>query len=103
MKPVRLAQEAIDELAAAAEWYDARRGGLGDRFLDEVDLVASAIGSRPASFPQLLDTAPDLKIRRALLPQFPYALVFLELKNEVRIIAIAHLKREPNYWLNRAR
>jgi plasmid stabilization system protein ParE len=103
MKPLRLAPEALDELMAAAEWYDVRRGGLGDRFLDEVGFVLQAIESRPASFPQLADTTPDLEIRRALLPRFPYALVFLELTDEIRIVAVAHAKREPNYWLNRVR
>ena len=103
MKPLRIAREALDELSAAAEWYDARRYGLGDRFLGEVQVVAEAIRSRPASFPQLAETLTDLAIRRALLPRFPYALVFLELQEEIRIIAAAHTKRDSRYWLDRLR
>ena len=48
-----------------------------------------------------MKTAADLVIRRALLPRFPYALGFLELQTEIRILAIAHAKRHPDYWLNR--
>jgi hypothetical protein len=43
----------------------------------------------------------NLAIRRVLLSKFPYAVLFLELADDIRIIAIAHLKREPEYWLNR--
>ncbi len=45
--------------------------------------------------------AVDLEVRRALLPRFPYALVFLELQTEIRVLAVAHAKRHPDYWLNR--
>jgi plasmid stabilization system protein ParE len=39
---------------------------------------------------------PDLALTR-----FPYALVFLELETEIRVLAVAHAKRHPDYWLNR--
>jgi plasmid stabilization system protein ParE len=59
------------------------------------------IATRPASFPRLLDMPPDLEIRRTLLPRFPYAVVFIELGGEVRVLAVAHAKRQPGYWLDR--
>ena len=101
VKPVRLSTEAADELEKSADWYGARGEGLAVGFLEEFERVASLIGSRPASFPRLHDVAPELEIRRALLPRFPYALVFLDLGPEVRIIAVAHAKRRPGYWLHR--
>ena len=69
--------------------------------LEEVDLARHAVGSRPLSFPRLASTAADLDIRRALLPRFPYALLFLQLETEIRVLAVAHPKRHPDYWLNR--
>lgn len=54
-----------------------------------------------AEFPRFLDMPPDLDIRRTLLPRFPYAVVFIELGGEVRILAVAHTKRQPGYWLDR--
>ena len=101
MKLVSLSPEAVLELAEAASWYETRQPGLAIRFLQEIDQAQQAIQSRPLSFARLANTAVDLVVRRALLPRFPYALVFLELQTEIRVLAIAHTKRHPDYWLNR--
>ena len=101
MKPVGLSPEAVLELIEAAAWYETRQPGLAIRFLQEIDQAQQAIQSRPKSFLQLANMAVDLEVRRALLPRFPYALVFLELQTEIRELAVAHAKRHPDYWLNR--
>jgi len=44
-----------------------------------------------------------LEVRRALMSVFPYALIFLELKREIRVIAVAHTSRRPGYWIYRVR
>jgi plasmid stabilization system protein ParE len=101
VKVVRLSPEAIDEVVEAAAWYRARRPGLESEFLAEVDRVLPLIGDSPAAFPRLLDVPEDLVIRRALLPRFPYALIFMDLVEHVRVLAVAHAKRRPGYWLDR--
>lgn len=101
MKSVSLSPEAVQELSEAVSWYETRQPGLAIRFLQEIDQAQQAIQSRPQSFPRLANMAVDLAIRRALLPRFPYALVFFELPTEIRVLAIAHAKRHPDYWLNR--
>ena len=101
MKIVRLAPEALVEVEEAAGWYESRRSGLAAEFLDEFERMLPVLAERPRSFPRLLDPAPELELRRALLPRFPYALVFLELPEEIRIVAVAHVRRRPGYWLNR--
>jgi len=101
VKPVRLSVEAVEELAEAATWYDARQRGLGAKFIDEFERALVSIGSRPASFPRLRDVSPDMGIRRIMLARFPYGLVFLELDVEIRVLAVAHAKRDPGFWLNR--
>ena len=103
MTEVRFSPEALDELTEAAAWYEARRRGLGSELLDEVGSVLSRIGASPEAFPRLLDVSEDLEIRRSLLPRFPYALVFISLEVDIRIIALAHTKRRPGYWLARVR
>jgi len=40
-------------------------------------------------------------IRRALLPRFPYAVIFMDLGEHIRVLAVAHAKRRPGYWLGR--
>lgn len=101
MKVVRLSPEAVDELVEAAVWYRARQPGLELEFLAEVDRVLPLIRNSPASFPRLLDVPEDLVIRRALLPRFPYAVIFMDLGTQVRVLAVAHAKRRPGYWLDR--
>ena len=101
MSALRLSPEAVDELAEAAEWYRTQWPGLEMEFLTEVRRVLPLIETSPASFPRLLDLPADLVIRRALLPRFPYAVVFMDLGMGVRVLAVAHGKRRPGYWLNR--
>jgi hypothetical protein len=89
------------ELAEAAAWYEAQQLGLGSRLLDQVEQLLPALVSRPEAFPRLLDTAPELEIRRALLPRFPFGLVFMWVDRELRVLAVAHARRRPGYWLDR--
>jgi toxin ParE1/3/4 len=98
---VRLSPEAVDELAEAAAWYRDRRPGLEVEFLAEFERVLPLIQNSPASFSRVLDLPADLVIRRALLPRFPYAVVFMDLGAEIRVLAVAHARRRPGYWLNR--
>ncbi len=88
-------------MAQAAAWYDAHQPGLGSRLLDEVEQLLPVLGSRPGAFPRLIDTLPELELRRALLPRFPFGVVFLQLSEEIRVVAVAHARREPGYWLHR--
>jgi toxin ParE1/3/4 len=101
MKPARLTPAANREIAEAAEWYEARQAGLSDRFFDEIDNALALIQRHPAAFSLLPDLPLDLCVRRALLDRFPYCLIFLELRSEIRVIAVSHLKRRPDYWLSR--
>jgi len=86
--------EASDELLAAAVWYDDQHEGLGGEFLGAVDAVLLRVAEEPMSF--MRDRA-----RRALVPRFPYAIVFVMHDGEVRIVACAHTKRLPGYWTRR--
>jgi hypothetical protein len=47
---VRFAPEVPDELAEAVVWYEAKRQGLGEEFLDEIRATLPLLGSRPRSF-----------------------------------------------------
>jgi len=66
-----------------------------------MEQLLPALGARPNSFARLIDTAPELGLRRALLPHFPFGIVFLQTAEEIRIVAVAHAKRQPEYWLHR--
>ncbi len=103
MTHIQFAPEVPDELADAVLWYEAKKQGLGGEFLADVEATLPLVEGRPRAFPRLQDVRPGLEIRRALLARFPYALVFLVHEEEVRVLAVAHTKRRPGYWLSRVR
>ena len=57
-----------------------------------IDLVLASPRRWPAS---------DLDTRKFVLRRFPYAVIYHERKSVVRILAIAHGRRQPGYWKNR--
>ena len=101
MKPLEVAPEALDEMFEASAWYDDCRDGLSREFLDEAEGVFERICASPKAFPRLMNAPEHLGHRRAVLKRFPYSLVFMELETTIRIIAVAHMKREPGYWSDR--
>jgi plasmid stabilization system protein ParE len=44
---------------------------------------------------------PDRPYRRASLSRFPYVIFFRADAEVVQVVAIAHAKRRPGYWLER--
>lgn len=101
MKPVRFEVQAKREFVEAVAWYEANQPGLADRFLDELERQLTKIRQHPLSFPILRDVPRELEVRRALLKRFPYGLMFVDLETEIQILALAHNRRQPGYWLNR--
>ena len=64
--------------------------------MTELDLAMARIEEAPRRWPPYLaDT------RRYLLRRFPFFVVFREVDDRVQIVAIAHAKRRPGYWLGR--
>jgi hypothetical protein len=45
----------------------------------------------------------DLPVRRRAVTRFPYHVVYLETGTEIRILAISHDRRKPDYWKDRVR
>lgn len=93
-----LEPEALDEVAAAAAWYDDQRTGLGEDLVAALDDVLERIEREPESFPR---DRFDERTRRAHLARFPYAAIFVVHQGEVRVIAFCHAKRRPGYWRGR--
>jgi plasmid stabilization system protein ParE len=87
-------QDALD----AAIWYEQRRPGLGDEFLDEVDRAVRA----------LTDSALHHRIRFADVRWTPihrfkfYGIYYTIREEEVWILAIFHGRRHPRRLQKRA-
>jgi toxin ParE1/3/4 len=84
------------ELDAAMDFYDQQRTGLGDEFLDEVERAIALLTENT----KLGRGLPE-NHRFFLLFQFPFRLVYALEDSGIRIIAVAHQKRRPDYWRGR--
>jgi hypothetical protein len=98
-----LHREAEEEMHAAAARYEDRVPGLGLDFLDEVERAMVWVCQHPPASPPWPDVPAELGIRRKLLDRFPFGLPYLQLDGRIVFLAVAHLSREPAYWLDRAR
>ena len=87
---------ARDELAEAVAYYDGQGAALGDEFLREVKRTVTRIRDFPEAWPML-----SRRSRRCRVTRFPYGLVYQVTPSEIRVLAVAHLRRRPRYWRRR--
>ena len=102
-KPLRTEEEAEDELSEAIRHYEERRAGLGEDFLAAVDKALARIVRLPGSGAPLPQVPLELGVRRIPVEGFPYRVVYLDTPEAIRILAFAHIRRRPGYWLPRLR
>lgn len=96
MYPVRLREEADQDLAEAATWYEMHRLGLGQEFLDEATRTIHAISENPLRYPVMWR-----QTHRALMRRFPFGIYFRVSGDLVLIVAVLHGSRHPRYWRKR--
>lgn len=103
MLRIELHPEASQEVRTAVDWYEERRAGLGAEFFTELRNGLAAIATSPHTFPPWPDArARTLGIRRAVMKRFPFVVPYMVLDERVFVLAIAHARRHPSYWLRRA-
>lgn len=101
-RDVRYHPEALAELRADVAWYEGRDTELGDCLEAAVDDVIKTILEWPDSgaiWPGW-NSIPVARSRR--VTGFPYRLVYVSQASELVVIALAHDKRLPGYWRERA-
>jgi toxin ParE2 len=93
---IRLLEPALAELDEAIAWYAEQVPRLDQKFLDEIEQARRRIVEYPYAWHALGDG-----IRRFRLWRFPYGLIYAVEAEEIVVIAVAHLHREPTYWRSR--
>ena len=88
--------EAVHEIEDAFDWYLDRSLRAAESFLREIDRAASLIATSPQVWPRY-----ESGTRRYVLPKFPYSLIYRARDDRIEIVAVAHHKRRPRYWLGR--
>ena len=99
MNRLRVLPEAEHELTEAAGWYESKRRGLGVELIAVVDRAFDAIREAP------LACAPwhaDKPYRAMVLARFPYVVFFRLEEDVIEIVAVAHARRRPGYWVGRS-
>ncbi|TWJ17548.1 type II toxin-antitoxin system RelE/ParE family toxin [Geobacter argillaceus] len=93
MKQVTFHEDARAELAEASHYYEDCISGLGQALIDDVEKTASEILAHPKACKLI-----SKNLRRKVLRRFPYSLIYVVETDRVRIMAVAHHKRRPEYW-----
>ena len=93
---ITLLEPAQIELDETVEYYNYESYGLGDAFLKEFLTVLDRI----CEFPEAWQPCSK-RTRRCQTRRFPYGIIYQIREQEILIIAVANLHREPDYWTNR--
>jgi plasmid stabilization system protein ParE len=93
---IRFLEIAQIELDEAIEYYNYETPGLGEEFLAEVLNALDRIGEFPEAWHPC-----SKRTRRCQTRRFPYGIIYQTRKEEILVIAIANLHRNPGYWKDR--
>lgn len=74
---------------------------MGTAFLTAVDIAITELGRWPDAGVALESLTIDPPLRRVPVRRFPYHVVYLLTDHAVRILAVAHDRRRPDYWQHR--
>lgn len=99
MKRYRFHPEARVEVRSAASWYRERSSEAARGFTVEITDGIRSIRQHPAAWP----VWHRADVRRRVLRRYPYSIFYIVEGAEVVIVAVAHHKRRPGYWLPRLR
>lgn len=80
-------------------YLEQQQPGLGRRYLAEVEAAIARACTGSVKYP--IAQAPDL--RRIFVHGFPFTILFREVDGMIRILAVAHYRRRPRYWVGRVR
>ena len=100
---VRILDEAAEEAAEAAAWYELQHPGLGAEFERAVDAALDLLEEEIVPLTTMPGVAGKQGAKRLILRRFPYDVVVREGIGEFVVVAFAHQSRRPGYWRVRLR
>ena len=93
---ISFVDEAQLELLDAISFYEQARPGLGRRFKDELDLRLQRLRDHPEAC-----QVRKGGYRRLNLTVFPYYIPYILRAETLWVLAVAHSRRKPEYWIER--
>jgi plasmid stabilization system protein ParE len=88
--------EAEQEFRDAVRYHERESPGRGAEFAAEVRVTTEWIVRHPSWGPPFLAGT-----RRKTLRGFPYSIIYLQGPGSIDVVAVAHQRRDPGYWLDR--
>jgi plasmid stabilization system protein ParE len=88
---------AESEHLETVAYYESKRSGLGAMYLTEFEHILAGICDAPQRYP--IEIKPDIQRRR--MKKFPFTILFRALSGSIQILAVAHHRQRPIYWLGK--
>jgi toxin ParE1/3/4 len=96
VKRARFVAPAREEFLAEVAYYNQSQAGQGARFAAAVEEATA----RALTFP--LSGSPSApNIRRVIVKDFPFSIVYRPEAEGIVVFAVAHHARLPGYWRSR--
>jgi toxin ParE1/3/4 len=96
-KGLTLRKDAEKDLQAAFFYYQSCRQGLGHEFLLCVEMALEEICRNLIHYRQVYRD-----IHRVTLHRFPYAVYFICRDEKIIVLAVMHIRRDPDRWQARS-
>lgn len=85
------------EYLESIAYFELKRPGLGALFLTEFEKLMALVCETPRRY--RVERQPDVRLIR--MDRFPYSVLYRETSGNVQVLAVAHHRRRPNYWLGK--
>ena len=96
MPNIRFLPAADEDYQEAYVWYRNRSERAAARFEAEIQRAVNSIADAPDRWP-----ISDKRHRHYTLKRYPFYVVYRWDNDCILIVAVAHVKRKPNYWVGR--
>ena len=93
---IRFLSVALTEVNDAVSYYEELEQGLGTRFYVEVRACIENIRNHPKAWARI-----SSRTRRCRTKTFPYGIIYQIRRDEILVVAVASLRRRPEYWKDR--
>ena len=93
-----LSPTAHDDEYDACKWYEKQLKGLGEEFLQELEIAYRKISLHP-TYNGYIDGKKIL--RDYTLPRFPFSIIYRIVDETVQVITVHHFKKHPSKMYGR--
>jgi toxin ParE1/3/4 len=102
LKRLKIVAPAEAEFREALAWFRDHDPRVAERFAEETRRTLHLI----SEFPQIGSRVPEVdesEVRRMPVRTFPYHVVFADFGDRIEVLAFAHNRRRPRYFMRRLR